>query len=67
MGSDPRRDKEAYSEEQPQHAVTLVAYEIARYRLTVAEYALCGWPKQREPYNWQTQLGKLDHPVSNVN
>jgi formylglycine-generating enzyme required for sulfatase activity len=41
MGSDPARDIEANDAEQPQHTVTLPAYHIARYPVSVAEYA-CG-------------------------
>src|SRR5262245_53116025 len=39
LGSDPTCDKQAFKAEQPQHPVTLPAYRIARYPVTVAEYA----------------------------
>jgi formylglycine-generating enzyme required for sulfatase activity len=38
MGSDKRRDGMAYDDEQPQHPVTLPAYCIARYPVTVAQF-----------------------------
>jgi formylglycine-generating enzyme required for sulfatase activity/Cdc6-like AAA superfamily ATPase len=38
MGSDPGVDKDAQSEEQPQHTVELPAYRIGRYPVTNAEY-----------------------------
>ena len=31
MGSDPRRDPQAFADEQPQHSVMLPAYQIARF------------------------------------
>jgi formylglycine-generating enzyme required for sulfatase activity len=39
MGSDPSRDKDASPEEQPQHYVTLAAFQIARFPVTASEYA----------------------------
>ena len=38
MGSDPKRDPNASEYEQPQHEVTLPAYYIARYPVTVAQF-----------------------------
>jgi formylglycine-generating enzyme required for sulfatase activity len=52
--------------ERPQHTVTLPAYEIARYPVTVAEYACFVRAGHAEPNDWQTQLSKLDHPVVRV-
>ena len=49
--------------EKPQHIVTLPAFEIARFPVTVAEYAYFVRTGQHEPGQWQVQLGKLDHPV----
>lgn len=69
MGSDPRRDNQASSAEQPQHRVNLAAYAIARYPVTVAEYACFVEDKtanQRQPSDWANQLQKLDHPVVSV-
>jgi formylglycine-generating enzyme required for sulfatase activity len=68
MGSIPNRDSVAAREswtndEQPQHTVTLPAYEIARYPVTVAEYACFVRAGRSEPSLWQKQRGKLDHPV----
>ncbi|NIO69120.1 MAG: SUMF1/EgtB/PvdO family nonheme iron enzyme, partial [Anaerolineae bacterium] len=39
MGSDKRKDPEAYDDELPQHEVTLPAYSISKYPLTNAQYA----------------------------
>jgi formylglycine-generating enzyme required for sulfatase activity len=77
MGSDPATDKDAEVNEQPQHWVTLGAYQIGKYPVTVAEYACFiratgraaptgedGMPYQ---VSWQTQLRQqLDHPVVTV-
>jgi formylglycine-generating enzyme required for sulfatase activity len=48
------------------HSVTLPAYQIARYPVTVAEYACFVRAGYAEPVGWQTQLGNLDHPVVSV-
>ncbi len=66
MGSDPRRDSEARSNEQPQHSVTLAPYQIGTYPVTVAEYACYVRATGKQPSGWQDQLAKLDHPVVNV-
>jgi formylglycine-generating enzyme required for sulfatase activity len=72
MGSDRKRDKSTNADEEPQRSVTLPVYNIARYPVTVAEYACFvraghAEPPRSELYgailDWQTQLGKLDHPV----
>jgi formylglycine-generating enzyme required for sulfatase activity len=78
MGSDPKRDKDAEKNEQPQHWVTLGAFQIGKYPVTVAEYACfllaTARPERKQPYfhlfprvTWAQQLAKrLDHPVVNV-
>ena len=50
MGSDKSRDKEAYDNELPQHRVEVGAFQMAKYPVTVAEYALAVSAKAvREP------------------
>jgi formylglycine-generating enzyme required for sulfatase activity len=72
MGSDPKQDSEAYADEQPQIPVDLPAYAIARFPVTVAEYACFVDAGHAEPRkgllgtDWQTQLTRLDHPVTCV-
>lgn len=74
MGSDPKQDKQAFHDEQPQHRLTLNAYSIARFPVTVAEYACfvrSGYsaPQRRllVPIDmWDAQLQRLDHPVTCV-
>lgn len=55
MGSNKRDD------ERPQHRVYLSAYAIARFPVTVAEYACFVEAGQRQWNDWANQ--KLDHPV----
>ncbi|HUY77515.1 MAG TPA: SUMF1/EgtB/PvdO family nonheme iron enzyme, partial [Ktedonobacterales bacterium] len=74
MGSDKRRDSQAQDNELPQHSGTLAAFQIARYPVTVAEYACAvraGAAKEppKGTYNsltWQDQLQRLDHPAVGV-
>jgi formylglycine-generating enzyme required for sulfatase activity len=39
MGSDKKRDPQAYGDELPQHEVTLSAYSIGKFPITNAQYA----------------------------
>jgi formylglycine-generating enzyme required for sulfatase activity len=74
MGSDPGKDSDAYEGEKPQHSVTLPAFQIAEFPVTVAEYACfvraTGRAEPKGEYNqltWAQQRGKrLDHPIVNV-
>ncbi|HEY7093355.1 MAG TPA: formylglycine-generating enzyme family protein [Ktedonobacterales bacterium] len=66
MGSDPGKDRGAYDDEKPQHSMTLAAFQIGKFPVTVAEYACFVRAGQKEPTSWQAQLGKLDHPVVSV-
>jgi len=71
MGSDKVRDPQARKNELPQHIVALPAFQIARYPVTVAEYACAvrvGAVRDPvagvyRPISWQDQLQRLDHPV----
>jgi formylglycine-generating enzyme required for sulfatase activity len=84
MGSDPQRDAVAKANnwakrEMPQDWVEVAAFQIGKYPVTVAEYALAvNAQAVREPptlkafeyavvkypeLTWQTQLQRLDHPV----
>src|SRR5260370_41180551 len=66
MGSDPQQDEETSANQQPQHSVTLESYTVARFPVTVAEYACFVRTGHAAPSNWQAQQGKLDHPVVSV-
>lgn len=73
LGSDKRQDigtydddMAAYDNELPQHRLTLRAFQLARFPVTVAEYAYFVQAGQKQPNNWHSQLTKHDHPVVNV-
>jgi formylglycine-generating enzyme required for sulfatase activity len=48
------------------HIATLSIYEMARYPVTVAEYAYFVRAGQHAPSDWQKQLSRLDHPIVSV-
>ncbi len=74
LGSDKRRDYEANSNELQRRIVGLPAFEIARFPITVAEYACFLTATQRTPppkgeysaLTWDQQLQRLEHPVMGV-
>jgi formylglycine-generating enzyme required for sulfatase activity len=73
MGSDPKQDLESDRDERPQHPVLLPAFRIARFPVTVAEYARFvrttghkhpkRWNLLGRFLDWPTQLQSPDHPV----
>lgn len=64
MGSDKQRDGRATRAELPQQIVTLEAFEIATYPLTVAEYAdFLQATNHAAPEEWGNQQHRPDHPV----
>jgi len=72
MGSDPAHDTQSEACERPQHEVMLAAFGLARYPVTVAEYACfvrAGGAEPKRTYgelDWQAQRLRPDHPVVNV-
>ena len=70
MGSDPRKDKDAFDSEQPQHTLYLPDYYIAKTPVTNAQYAAfvrSGYPPPALWGGWQQPpRGKGDHPVVRV-
>jgi formylglycine-generating enzyme required for sulfatase activity len=76
MGSDPTLDGAAEADEQPQHTVDVAAFQIARYPVTVVEYACfvrTGHPPppdQKTGYwgaTWKTMLlAEKGHPINQV-
>lgn len=70
MGSDPGVDKDAQDREQPQHALYLPDYYLARTPVTNSQYAaFVQAASHRLPEHWKRgkpPRGKEDHPVVNV-
>ncbi len=73
MGSDPAKDNKAFDDEKPQHRVTLPAYSIGTYPVTLAEYARAMRAGAvSDPWSWGDQftefdqLAEIDHPVVRV-
>ncbi|HEY7975965.1 MAG TPA: SUMF1/EgtB/PvdO family nonheme iron enzyme [Ktedonobacterales bacterium] len=66
LGSDQRRDKLARDDELRRVVVNLPAFQIARFPVTVAEYACFVGPNHAPPPNWAEQRTQLDHPVVQV-
>ena len=67
MGSDPKRDKQAQPDEQPQHTVTLDEYRIGKYPVTNRQYqAFVQASGRKAPGHWKNNTipaGKENHPV----
>jgi formylglycine-generating enzyme required for sulfatase activity len=66
MGSDSTHDPQAFPNELPQHVVSLPAFEMAMFPVTVAEFALAlsaGAVGLEEPDNWASQSASLLNPV----
>ena len=70
MGSDPKVDKDASGDEQPQHRLYLPEFYIGKYPVTNEQYAaFVKATRQAAPQHWengQIPAGKGDHPVVNV-
>jgi formylglycine-generating enzyme required for sulfatase activity len=73
MGSDPARDSQAQSNELPQSRVTLGAFQIGKYPVTVAEYVAFLVSGHSVPVDWAfdtqewtQQLTAPDHPIDVV-
>ncbi len=66
MGSDPKQDRYAQEEEQPQHKLTLPRYFISRYPVTVAQFRAFVEASGHNPAREESLLGLPNHPVVNV-
>ena len=66
MGSDKKRDPEAYEDEMPQHEVNLPTYYISRYPVTVAQFGAFVEESGYEPQSKDGLKGIDNHPVVNV-
>ena len=66
MGSDPKKDKYAGEEEQPQHELYLPAFYIARYPVTVAQFRAFTEDSGTKPETEYSLRGLANHPVVGV-
>ena len=73
LGSDKARDKDARDDELKRLVVDLPAFQIARFPVTVAEYACfrratshAAPPGTYNALTWDDQLQQLDHPVVTI-
>lgn len=63
MGSDKKKDKDAYDDEYPQHKVTLPAFYIARYPVTVTQFQAFVEDSKHQPNDPRCLSGLPNHPV----
>ena len=66
MGSDKRRDGQAYDDELPQHEVNLPAYYVACWPVIVAQFAAFVRDGGHEPADPDCLKGVANHPVVDV-
>ena len=66
MGSDKDQDKEARNNETPQHEVTLPAFYIARYPVTVAQFRAFVEDTGEQPSDADSLTDPDNHPVRYV-
>jgi formylglycine-generating enzyme required for sulfatase activity len=66
MGSDPQQDAAASDDEQPRHEVTLPAFFIGRYEVTVGQYRACVRDGGCAPSDHRAAEGSEDVPVRYV-
>jgi formylglycine-generating enzyme required for sulfatase activity len=63
MGSDPKKDRQAYADEQPQHTVDLPAFYIARCPVTVAQFRAFVDASGYDKHGPRCLRGLPNHPV----
>ncbi len=66
MGSDPEKDPDAMSREQPQHPVRVSAFKMSRYPITNAQYQAFVDDGGERPGTYREPFGLSNHPVVGV-
>jgi formylglycine-generating enzyme required for sulfatase activity/nucleoside phosphorylase len=66
MGSDKRRDEQAFDDDSPQHEVNLPGYYVARWPVTVAQFATFVRDSGHESADPDCLKGAANHPVVRV-
>ncbi len=66
MGSNKKRDPEAYDDELRRHKITLPRYYIARYPVTVAQFRTFADDSGYHPEHEESLRGLANHPVVNL-
>lgn len=66
MGSDKKRDEQAYDEGVPEHTLTLSSYYIARYPVTVAQFHSFVETSRHQHADEASVSGLANHPVVRV-
>jgi len=63
MGSDPKKDRDAVGNEQPQHEVNLPAFYLARYPMTTAQFQVFVGDSNYQPRDPDDLRSLSNHPV----
>ena len=66
MGSDKQRDGQVFGDELPQHKVNLPAYYVARWPVTVAQFAAFVRASGHQPADPNCLKGIANHPVVRI-
>jgi formylglycine-generating enzyme required for sulfatase activity len=66
MGSDKKKDPQAFDEEVKQHSIDLPAYYLGRYPVTVAQFQNFVNASGYKPENPESLQSLANHPVVNV-
>jgi formylglycine-generating enzyme required for sulfatase activity len=66
MGSDKKRDRQAFDDELPQHEISLPTYYITRYPTTVAQFRAFVEESGYKPADPDSLRGLPNHPVVDV-
>jgi len=66
MGSDRKKDGDAFDHEIPQHTLNLPSYYISKYLVTVGQYQAFVSESGHKPEDADSLKGLFNHPVVNI-